>query len=238
MEVAPAASSGRKSRLNTLAVCNAPEAPCLRGVAAVGSNRKQRFTRIANGMYLTTIEHEGRTWDVELKVIHDGELPGTLEISFVHSSPVDEDMRYTWDVPAELVDVLHLEGRLSTQELRDQLAKALAEARSPRVRMPRGPNRSRPAAESFDPDNSKWRIWRDRMRANNRCRHSGAAGSALPIGAGEGKRGADHARGKDDEGPELRSRGRPRHGRGLSQRPRSRADYLPLPVHRRTRKGG
>jgi hypothetical protein len=79
-------------------------------------------------MYLTTIEHGSRSWNVELRVIHDGRVPGSLEFSFVpsHGEP---EVRYTWEVPSELVDALHLEGKLSEEVLRQQLSRAITESR-------------------------------------------------------------------------------------------------------------
>jgi hypothetical protein len=81
-------------------------------------------------MYLTTMELDGVLWAVELRVIHEGRVPGTLEFSFVRSRDTGQEVRYTWDVPSELVDVLHLEGQINEQVLREQLAKAMTEART------------------------------------------------------------------------------------------------------------
>lgn len=80
-------------------------------------------------MYLTTIEHEGHSWRVELKVTSGAETPGTLKFSFVRAD-TGGTPSYTWHVPTELADALHLEGRLSEEVLRRQLESALAEERA------------------------------------------------------------------------------------------------------------
>jgi hypothetical protein len=75
-------------------------------------------------MYLTTIEHEGRNWHVDLRVITTERVPGTLEFTFVQTREDGKDVRHTWEVPTELVDALHLDGHLSEDLLRQQLARA------------------------------------------------------------------------------------------------------------------
>lgn len=59
-------------------------------------------------------------------MISEGPLPGALEFSFVSSRDGEPEVRYTWDVPSELIDELNGEGQFSEDLLRQQLTRAMA----------------------------------------------------------------------------------------------------------------
>jgi hypothetical protein len=67
---------------------------------------------------------------VELKVMPDGQVPGRLEFAFVRAGESQGEIRYTWEVSAELLETLRRDGELSEEVLHQQLARAIAEIRT------------------------------------------------------------------------------------------------------------
>jgi hypothetical protein len=81
-------------------------------------------------MYLTTIRYDGRTWEVNLRVVPQGDAAEALQFSFATAGADGRVPCFFWYVPPDLADALHREGTLSEEELRQQLARAIAEERT------------------------------------------------------------------------------------------------------------
>ncbi|MQA89805.1 MAG: hypothetical protein GEU90_06170 [Gemmatimonas sp.] len=82
-------------------------------------------------MFLTMLEHGGRSWVVDLKAIPETEGLGTLEFSFSNTAADGLQLRLTWRVTGKALQVLSQQGaNISEDVLRRQLDRALAEARS------------------------------------------------------------------------------------------------------------
>jgi hypothetical protein len=82
-------------------------------------------------MFLTTLDHGGWSWTVELKVIPREDDPGLLEFSFSRPAPDGTQARLTWIVSGSSLEALSRDGvEVSEDLLRHQLSLALAEQRT------------------------------------------------------------------------------------------------------------
>lgn len=80
---------------------------------------------------MTTIEHAGWTWTVELNVVPREDKPGLLEFAFTRRAPEGVPTRLTWLVSGKSLEALSRNGNeMSEDLLRHQLCLALAEQRT------------------------------------------------------------------------------------------------------------
>ena len=113
-------------------------------VRAIQMARSDRELEEQNGrrMFLTTLEHEGEVWTVDLRVVSHENRPASLEFSFV-SGPTREgsSRRLTWRISGDTLGALSRDGvDVSEDLLRRQLSRALREGEAHGAAgIPRGP---------------------------------------------------------------------------------------------------
>lgn len=82
-------------------------------------------------MFLTMLDHDGRTWKVELRSLAAEESSGVLEFAFSRRAAPGEPECLSWRITGDSLEELSCEGTAVSEDLlRRQLAIALEVART------------------------------------------------------------------------------------------------------------